>query len=136
MLAWWWGLHLSLLLLSILQLLCLPQLPPSETRICSLLSALPLLALMSDAVTPSAGKQGSYFHACACSSPCSSTEASHNEALTNTLRPLTDCFLTIRVIKSFEYRTTKNMLLPHVDATTMTVGQLKDEVRTREFLRT
>jgi hypothetical protein len=48
---------------------------------------------------------------------------------------LTDCFLTIRVIKSFEFRTTKNMLLPHVDVTTMTVGQLKDEVRTREFLR-
>lgn len=57
------------------------------------------------------------------------------DALTNTLRPLTDCFLTIRVIKSFEFRTTKNMLLPHVDVTTMTVGQLKDEVRTREFLR-
>lgn len=57
------------------------------------------------------------------------------DALTNTLRPLTDCFLTIRVIKSFEFRTTKNMLLPHVDVTTMTVGQLKEEVKTREFLR-
>lgn len=51
------------------------------------------------------------------------------EALTNTLRPITDCFLTIRVIKSFEYRTTKNVLLPHVDASHLTVGQLKDQVR-------
>ncbi|GAA5988978.1 hypothetical protein JCM5350_001736 [Sporobolomyces pararoseus] len=55
------------------------------------------------------------------------TEA--GDALTNTLRPLTDCFLTVRIIKSFEYRTTKNLLLPHIDATTMTVGQLKDLCR-------
>ncbi|GAA5850476.1 hypothetical protein JCM8547_001886 [Rhodosporidiobolus lusitaniae] len=49
-----------------------------------------------------------------------------SDALTNTLRPLTDCFLTLRIIKSFEFRTTKNLLLPHVDVTTTTVGQLKD----------
>lgn len=59
-----------------------------------------------------------------------STDA--GDALTNTLRPLTDCFLTVRIIKSFEYRTTKNLLLPHVDVTTMTVGQLKDTCRERE----
>ncbi|GAA5869761.1 hypothetical protein JCM3774_003841 [Rhodotorula dairenensis] len=52
-----------------------------------------------------------------------------DDALTNTLRPLTDCFLTVRIIKSFTFRTTKNLLLPHVDATTMTVGQLKDLCR-------
>ncbi|GAA5845489.1 hypothetical protein JCM9279_003052 [Rhodotorula babjevae] len=55
--------------------------------------------------------------------------AADYEALTNTLRPLTDCFLTIRIIKSFTYRTTKNLLLPHVDCTTTTVGQLKDLCR-------
>ncbi|GAA6011909.1 hypothetical protein JCM11491_000099 [Sporobolomyces phaffii] len=55
--------------------------------------------------------------------------ADAGDALTNTLRPLTDCFLTVRIIKSFEYRTTKNLLLPHVDVTTMTVGQLKDTCR-------
>lgn len=55
-----------------------------------------------------------------------------DDALTNTLRPLTDCFLTVRIIKSFTFRTTKNLLLPHVDATTMTVGQLKDLCRERE----
>ncbi|GAA5819996.1 hypothetical protein JCM11251_005439 [Rhodosporidiobolus azoricus] len=51
------------------------------------------------------------------------------EALTNTLRPLTDCFLTLRIIKSFEFRTTKNLLLPHVDVTQVTVGQLKEICR-------
>jgi len=59
----------------------------------------------------------------------STTES--GDALTNTLRPLTDCFLTVRIIKSFEYRTTKNLLLPHLDATTMTVGQLKETCRER-----
>lgn len=45
--------------------------------------------------------------------------------LTNTLRPLTDSFLTIRIIKSFQFRTSKNLLLPHVDLVMMTVGELK-----------
>lgn len=53
------------------------------------------------------------------------------DALTNTLRPLTDCFLTVRIIKSFTHRTTKNLLLPHVDVTTVTVGQLKETCRER-----
>ena len=53
------------------------------------------------------------------------------DALTNTLRPLTDCFLTVRIIKSFTHRTTKNLLLPHVDTTTVTVGQLKETCRER-----
>ncbi|KAK4054551.1 hypothetical protein OIV83_001045 [Microbotryomycetes sp. JL201] len=47
------------------------------------------------------------------------------DALTNTLRPLNDIFLTVRIIKSFEFRTMKNLYLPHVDATTVTVGQLR-----------
>ncbi|KAL8281112.1 hypothetical protein RQP46_006470 [Phenoliferia psychrophenolica] len=51
------------------------------------------------------------------------------DPLTNTLRPLSDAVLTIRVIKSFEYRTTKNVILHHVDLTTLTVGELKDQVR-------
>lgn len=58
-----------------------------------------------------------------------------HEALTNTLKPLTDSFLTIRVIKSFEFRTTKNLLLPHVDVTKVTVGELKDLVRKGEERR-
>lgn len=31
----------------------------------------------------------------------------------------------IRVIKSFSYRVVKNLILPHVNLTTMTVGELK-----------
>lgn len=61
-------------------------------------------------------------------------EHTTHEALTNTLRPLTDCFLTLRIIKSFEFRTTKNLLLPHVDVTKVTVGELKDICRERAFL--
>lgn len=93
----------------------------------------PLLAAMSDPLASNAGKELSAASARR-HSPSLLTGLSA-DALTNTLRPLTDCFLTIRVIKSFEFRTTKNMLLPHVDVTTMTVGQLKEEVKTREFLR-
>lgn len=56
------------------------------------------------------------------------------DPLTSTLRPLDDAVLTVRIIKSFEYRTTKNLILPHVDLTTMTVGALKDFLRKGKFL--
>lgn len=64
-----------------------------------------------------------------------SPPSADHEALTNTLRPLSDCFLTIRIIKSFTYRTSKNLLLPHVDVTKTTVGQLKDICRERACRR-
>ncbi len=38
---------------------------------------------------------------------------------------LTSATLTIRLIKSFEYRTVKNLILNQVNVTTCTVGQLK-----------
>ncbi|KAK9894730.1 hypothetical protein P389DRAFT_190990 [Cystobasidium minutum MCA 4210] len=47
---------------------------------------------------------------------------------TNTLRPAEDSVLTVRLIKSFEYRTEKNMVLQHVNLVTTTVGQLKEMV--------
>lgn len=64
---------------------------------------------------------------------------STTDPLTNLLKPLSDSFLTVRVIKSFEFRTTKNLLMPHTNLETMTVGELKefvlkgqlDAVRTR-----
>lgn len=56
------------------------------------------------------------------------------DPLTNTLRPLTDAVLTIRIIKSFEYRTTKNLILAHTDLENMTVGQLKELVRAGQYL--
>ncbi|KAF9583586.1 hypothetical protein BGW38_009112, partial [Lunasporangiospora selenospora] len=51
---------------------------------------------------------------------------STSEPLTNTLAPSTSATLTIRVIKSFEYRTTKNLILHNVDLINTTVGQLRD----------
>ncbi|KAI0648216.1 hypothetical protein C8Q79DRAFT_999637 [Trametes meyenii] len=48
---------------------------------------------------------------------------------TNLVAPKTDATLTIRVIKSFEYRTEKSLVLHHVNLETTTVGQLKGTVR-------
>ncbi|CAG8583758.1 6626_t:CDS:2 [Paraglomus brasilianum] len=50
-------------------------------------------------------------------------------ALTNTLNPTTSSTLTIRVIKNFEYRTVKNMVLQNVNLETTTVEQLKEIIR-------
>lgn len=44
---------------------------------------------------------------------------------TNRSRPLTDSVITIRIIKSFAYRSMKALVLQHVDITTMTVDQLR-----------
>ncbi|KAG0297048.1 hypothetical protein BGZ98_000720 [Dissophora globulifera] len=51
--------------------------------------------------------------------------SSTSDPLSNTLAPSTAATLTIRVIKSFEYRTSKNLVLHAVDLTTTTVGQLR-----------
>ncbi|RSH84711.1 uncharacterized protein EHS24_006235 [Apiotrichum porosum] len=51
------------------------------------------------------------------------------EFLATELLPLTSATLTIRIIKSFPFRTTKNLVLKDVDLTTMTVGQLMDKCR-------
>ncbi|KAF9129190.1 hypothetical protein BGX30_014052 [Mortierella sp. GBA39] len=48
-----------------------------------------------------------------------------NDPLSNTLAPSTAATLTIRVIKSFEYRTSKNLVLHNIDLTTTNVGQLR-----------
>lgn len=45
---------------------------------------------------------------------------------TNRARPLTDAVITVRVIKNFEYRTMKALVL-HVDLTTMTMAQLREK---------
>ncbi|KAI5805612.1 hypothetical protein DFH27DRAFT_590713 [Peziza echinospora] len=49
-------------------------------------------------------------------------------ALNTPDKPVTDATLTIRVIKSFPYRTSKNVILHHLDLTTLTVGELKERV--------
>ncbi|KAK9332261.1 hypothetical protein V1520DRAFT_33368 [Lipomyces starkeyi] len=46
------------------------------------------------------------------------------DPLTSTLRPATDAIITLRVIKSFEYRTERNLILKDIDLTMTTVGDL------------
>ncbi|TRM56640.1 hypothetical protein BD626DRAFT_245197 [Schizophyllum amplum] len=52
-----------------------------------------------------------------------------NDPLTNTIAPKTSATLTIRIIKSFEYRTEKSLVLHDVNLETMTVGRLKEMAR-------
>ncbi|CAL1703820.1 unnamed protein product [Somion occarium] len=47
----------------------------------------------------------------------------------NLALPKTDATLTVRIIKSFEFRTEKSLVLHHVNLESTTVGQLKDLVR-------
>ncbi|KAF8419333.1 hypothetical protein EV426DRAFT_292164 [Tirmania nivea] len=44
-------------------------------------------------------------------------------------KPLSDATLTIRVIKSFPYRASKNLVLHNLDLTTLTVGELMERVK-------
>lgn len=58
---------------------------------------------------------------------------------TNLARPLTDSVITIRIIKSFAYRSMKALVLQHVDITKMTVDRLRShcqqEVRTNSVFK-
>ncbi|KAJ8456577.1 hypothetical protein ONZ51_g12040 [Trametes cubensis] len=51
---------------------------------------------------------------------------SSDDVPVNLAVPKTDATLTVRVIKSFEYRTEKSLILHHVNLETTTVGQLKE----------
>lgn len=48
---------------------------------------------------------------------------------TNLARPVTDAVITVRVIKSFEYRTMKPLVLQHCDLTKMTVASLEERCK-------
>lgn len=48
-----------------------------------------------------------------------------DERLTSDSVPATDATLTVRVIKSFEYRTEKSLVLQHVNLEETSVAQLK-----------
>jgi hypothetical protein len=52
-----------------------------------------------------------------------------SEPLTNTLNPTTSSTITIRIIKNFEYRTVKNLVLQHINLETTTFKELKELVR-------
>jgi hypothetical protein len=52
-----------------------------------------------------------------------------SDQLTNLAAPLSSATITVRVIKSFEYRTEKSLVLHALDLEHMTVGDLKERVR-------
>ncbi|GBC07511.1 hypothetical protein RclHR1_00750045 [Rhizophagus clarus] len=52
-----------------------------------------------------------------------------SEPLTNTLNPTTSSTITIRIIKNFEYRTIKNLVLQHINLETTTFKELKELIR-------
>lgn len=47
--------------------------------------------------------------------------------------PLSNATLTVRVVKSFEYRTFKGLVLKGVDLNKVTVGELMERVKKGEF---
>lgn len=48
---------------------------------------------------------------------------------TNVAKPKTSATITVRIIKSFKFRTEKSLVLHNTDLTTTTVGQLKEIAR-------
>lgn len=58
-----------------------------------------------------------------------------DRTVTSQARPLTSAVITVRVIKSFEYRTMKALVLRDIDLTTTTparlIEQCRDTVRTQ-----
>lgn len=52
-----------------------------------------------------------------------------SHTLTNEAIPRTEATITVRVIKSFEYRTERNLILHKLNLETTTVGGLKEIVR-------
>lgn len=51
-----------------------------------------------------------------------------SEVLASEVRPRTDATMTVRIIKSFEYRTERNLVLHHINLEKTTVRELKDIV--------
>ncbi|TFK72571.1 hypothetical protein BDN72DRAFT_928055 [Pluteus cervinus] len=52
-----------------------------------------------------------------------------SETLTNNARPKTSATLTVRIIKSFEFRTERSLVLHAINLETTTVLNLKDRAR-------
>ncbi|KDQ12272.1 hypothetical protein BOTBODRAFT_419529 [Botryobasidium botryosum FD-172 SS1] len=51
--------------------------------------------------------------------------ADQEDPLTNLTKPLTSATITVRIIKSFEYRTERSLVLHDVNLEQVTVGRLK-----------
>jgi hypothetical protein len=52
-----------------------------------------------------------------------------DSALMNVARPRTSAVITVRIIKSFHFRTERSLVLHDINLETTTVGQLKDIAR-------
>lgn len=52
-----------------------------------------------------------------------------DDTLTNLARPRTSAIITVRVIKSFEFRTERSLVLRDIDLDAITVGNLKEIAR-------
>ncbi|KIK63845.1 hypothetical protein GYMLUDRAFT_40928 [Collybiopsis luxurians FD-317 M1] len=54
------------------------------------------------------------------------TYTDFSDVHTNLARPKTSAIITVRIIKSFQYRTERSLVLHDIDLETTTVGQLKE----------
>ncbi|THV05026.1 hypothetical protein K435DRAFT_826539 [Dendrothele bispora CBS 962.96] len=52
-----------------------------------------------------------------------------SDVLTNVARPRTSAIITIRIIKSFQYRTERSLVLQDLNLETTTIGRLKEIAR-------
>jgi len=56
-------------------------------------------------------------------------EDDFDDTPTNLAKPLNSATITVRVVKSFEYRVVKSLVLHNVDLQQITVGELKKKIR-------
>jgi len=56
-------------------------------------------------------------------------EGGTSDTLTNLSKPKASATLTLRIIKSFEYRTEKSLVLHDINLETTTVGRLKEAAK-------
>jgi len=63
-------------------------------------------------------------------------EGEISDVLTNLALPKTSATLTLRIIKSFEYRTEKSLVLHNINLEQVTVGELKELAREAVKTRT
>jgi hypothetical protein len=56
-----------------------------------------------------------------------------DHTLTNLARPMTSAVITVRVIKSLEFRTERSLILRDINLETTTIGDLKEIARSGEL---
>jgi len=56
------------------------------------------------------------------------------ESLTNQARPPTNATITVRIIKSFKFRTERSLVLHNVNLTTTTAGLLKEMAKQGHYM--